>query len=459
MATSSSSLLLSGSNGTSFGQGIDVNTFVQLALRAEQAGISNLQSQQSGIDAKRSTLAQINSYLLALKSASDALKDPLGTLHSSTASSSNTGAVTASADSSATAGTHTIAVTSLATTSTYYTAAVATASTALRTGDAISISAGGVPVVSLTIDSSNNTLAQAAAAINNLSSAVRASVINDANGARLVVVSAVSGVPGSLSVSGSLFLPNGGAIAFTQAVAGLDAELTVDSVPITSSSNKVSNVISGVTLNLSAPTGSTPATITVGPDAPAITSAINRFVSTYNTAISAINAQFQVGPNGAGAGVLEADGSLRQAQQDLLGAVVYSNEGTGGKVNLRILGISVNNDGTLTTDAAALSSAISSNISGVKDFLEKASTGFAVHFSSVLSNLTDTVSGVLGLDATGLAQSSQSLSQHILDLQEALLVKRQNLIAVYAHVNTMLQLLPVLQAQLSQQLNTLPGAI
>jgi flagellar hook-associated protein 2 len=456
LATSASSLLLnnSGTNTTTgFGQGIDVNSFVQLALNADQARITNLQNQQTGIDSQRSTLAQINSYLTTLQSASDALKDPLGALGSSVATSSNEAAVTATSESNATAGTYTISVTSLATTSSYYTATVATGNTALRTGDTISISAGGVQAASVTTDSTNNTLAQVAAAINTQTSAVHASVVNDANGARLVVVSAVSGAPGNLAASGGLFLPNGNPIAFTQAVAGLNAALTVDNVPITSTSNQVPNVISGVTLNLVAPTGSTPATLTVGPDTSTITAAINQFVSAYNTAITAINGQFQVNSDGT-AGVLEADGSLREAQQTLLGAIAYSTGGNGGQINLGSLGISVNNDGTLTVDSAALSSAVSSHISYAQAFLQTASTGFAVNLSDVLRNLLDPSSGALGLDSSGLTQSSQSLSQQITDQQAALAVRQQNLVAVYAQVNTTLQLLPLLQAQLTQQLGT-----
>jgi len=45
------------------------------------------------------------------------------------------------------------------------------------------------------VDSTNNTLTKIAAAINTQTTAVRASVINDANGARLAFVSATSGTP------------------------------------------------------------------------------------------------------------------------------------------------------------------------------------------------------------------------------------------------------------------------
>jgi len=460
---SSVSNLLSGTNSangsgafTGLGQGIDVNTFVQLALGGDQANINNLQNQETGINTQSSALAQIISLLTALKSTASALNDPLGVVNSEVAVSSNLNAVTATAASTATSGTHTIAVTSLATTSSFYSDAVATSTTPLATGDTISISTGGASVATVTVDSTNNTLTKIAAAINTQTTAVRGSVINDANGARLAFVSAASGAPGNLAVTGSLHRTDTTAITFNQAVAGLNAVLTVDSVPISSTTNTVSNVINGVTLNLAGATGNTPVTLTVAPDTSSIATAINQLVSSYNTAISAINAQFKVSANGTGGGPLEADGSLREAQQTLLAAITHSVAGSGGQVNLTNLGINVNNDGTLSINSGGLSTALSSNFSGVQSFLQTASTGFAGNLNTVLSSLTDSISGVLGLDANGLTQSSRALSQQVSDLQSAMAVKQQNLIAVYARVNTTLQELPLLQSQLSQQLATVP---
>ena len=227
-------------------------------------------------------------------------------------------------------------------------------------------------------------------------------------------------------------------------------------MPISNTTNTVSNVINGVTLNLAGATGNTPVTLTVAPDTSSIATAINQLVSSYNTAINAINAQFQVGANGTGGGPLEADGSLRDAQQMLLSASTHSVAGSSGQVNLTNLGINVNNDGTLTVNSGGLSTALSSNFSGVQSFLQTASTGFAGNLNTALISLTDSISGVLGLDANGLTQTSQALSQQVLDLQSAMAVKQQNLIAVYARVNTTLQELPLLQSQLSQQLATVP---
>jgi flagellar hook-associated protein 2 len=321
-------------SSTGLGQGIDVNQFVQLALSGDQANITQLQNQQGTLNSQSKALAQITGDLTALQSAAFALNDPLGTLNAQTATSSNTNTLTATAASTATPAVHTITVSSLATTSSYYTNAVASSSTTLGTGS-FQIQVGSGAPATVTVNSTDNTLDGLAAAINNQSVGVLASVINDANGARLSLVSQTTGVAGDLTVSG-----NTTGLTFNKAVAGSNASLVVDGVPISIASNAVSGVINGVTLNLASAAPTSPVTLTVAPDTTKATAAVNQFVSAYNTTIKDINTQFQVNSDGSGGGPLEADGSLRQAQSALLGAAAYATSGNNGIVNLASIGVS-----------------------------------------------------------------------------------------------------------------------
>jgi flagellar hook-associated protein 2 len=441
MGSSVSNLLSSNNTGTGLGQGIDVSQFVTLALAGDQANITQLQKQQTALSSQTTALAQITTDLNNLQQASFALSDPLGALNGLTTTSSNSGVVTATAASSAQAGTHNVTVSALATTSSYYSNSLP-ASSVLAAGS-FSVQIGTAPAATITIDSTNNTLAGLAEAINTKGIGVQASVISDANGSRLALVSATTGLPGDLTVSS-----NTTGLTFTKAVTGSNASLVVDGVPISSTSNTVSGAINGVTSALPG----TSVAITTAPDTTQATAAVNSFVSAYNTAIKDINAQFSVLSDGSGGGPLEADGSLREAQAALLAAVSYSTAGNNGAVNLESIGVSLNNDGTLTANAATLTSALASNFSGVQAFLQATTTGFANNLSNVLTNVTDSSTGTLGLDATGISQSSQALSQQISDLQAALAVKQAALTQTYAQVNVTLQELPLLQQQLSQQL-------
>jgi flagellar hook-associated protein 2 len=449
MATSVSGILSSTTSATGLGTGIDVQQFVQLATADDTANITSLQNEQTALGSQTTALTQITTDLNNLQSAAFALSDPLGALGALTTTSSNSSVVSATAASTAEAGTHTVTVNSLATTSSYYTNAVATSSTPLSNGT-FQIQVGSSAPVSVTVDSSDNTLDGLAAAINNLGAGVQANVINDASGARLAIVSNTSGAPGDLTVSG-----NTTGLTFNKAVTGSNASLTVDGVPISSTSNIVTSAIDGVTLNLGSASAGSPVSITIAPDTTQATNAINSFVSAYNTAVNDINAQFAVASDGTGGGPLESDGSLREAQSELLSAVSFSAQGNGGAVNLASIGVNLNDDGTLSVDSSALSSALASNYSGVQAFLQNSTTGFANNLSNTITSLTDPSTGVLSLDAQGISQSSSDLGDQISDLQAALAIKQQNLTQVYAQVNDTLQELPLLQSQLSQQLATL----
>lgn len=123
-------------------------------------------------------------------------------------------------------------------------------------------------------------------------------------------------------------------------------------------------------------------------------------------------------------------------------------------VNLASIGVNLNNDGTLSVDSGALSSALASNYSGVQNFLQSTTNGFAGNVRTTLNNLIQAGNSVLGLDAQGISQSSQSLGRQISDLQAALAVKQQNLTQVYSQVNVTLQQLPLLLNEIGKQLGT-----
>ena len=299
----------------------------------------------------------------------------------------------------------------------------------------------------VTVDSTNNTLSQLASTINNQNIGVSASVIQDSNGYRLALVSTASGAPGDIAVSG-----NTTGLSFTKAVTGTNASLVVDGIPISSASNTVSNVISGVTFSLGSPSPSTPVTVNVNPDSTQATTAINNLVSAYNTVITEINTQFNVASDGSGGGPLETDNSLRDVQSQLLGALSYSIPGNSGIVNLASIGVNFNNDGTLSVDSGKLSSALSSNFSAVQNLFQNSTNGFSQNLSTVLSNINAPGTSILSLDSQSLNSTSQSLTKQISDLQAALAVQQVNLTAIYAQVNTTLQELPLLESQISQQL-------
>jgi flagellar hook-associated protein 2 len=454
-ATTTSSTGTSATTGTGLGQGINVQQFVQYAVANQQATITNLQTQEATLATQNAELSTIGSDFTTLGNAVQALNDPLGAMGAETVSSSDPGLVGATASSTASPGAHTIAISNLATTASWYTDQVASSSTQLATGDAIAVTVGGKQVASLTTDSSTNTLSAIAQAINNQTSAVHATVVTDANGARLSLVSATSGQSGDIAITGTLHdtTNNNAAVNFNQAIVGKNANLTVDGLPVSSASNTVTGVIPGVTLNLLGPTGANnPISLNVSQDTTQAASAINAFVNAYNAVTTEINNQFNVSSTGSGGGPLENDDSLRQVQSMLLSAISSSTTGNNGIVNLASMGINMNDDGTLTVDNSALSSALASNFSAVQNFFQNATSGFAQQFNNAIQTINGPTTGMMAIDTQSITTTSQQLNQQVTDLQAAMVVQEQQLTNTYSKVNTTLQELPMLENQLSQQL-------
>jgi flagellar hook-associated protein 2 len=377
-----------------------------------------------------------------------ALTNTSGAINAVTATSSNTSVLGATADATALPGTHSVVVNSLATTASYYSSAVASGTTTLAAGS-FQITVGSNAPVTVTVGSSNNTLNTLAASINAQNIGVTASVITDANGARLALVSNTSGANGNFTISN-----NSTTLSFTQAASGANGSLTVDGVPVSSTSNTVTGAIPGVTLNLAGAAPAQTVTLTLAPDASQASTAINAFVSAWNKVIGDINAQFNVSSNGTGGGPLETDNNLRNIQDQLLSAVTYAISGNNGLVNLASIGVNMNTDGTLSVDSGTLTNALSGNYAAVQNLLQGTS-GVGSFLSNALSQITDPTQGSITLDLQGLSQTSSDLGTQISTMQAQLATQTQALTQQYAQMQTTLDEMPQLQNEINAQLTGL----
>lgn len=440
----------SDSSSGGLGAGIDVSELVSASMANQTAELTIMQGQQTQVSNEQSALTSFNNDLQTLQNSVYALTDPVGEMTAITATSSDPSILSATALSGTPAGTHTVTVSNLATTSSAYSTAVASSSTPISTGT-LSIQVGSGTAVPITIDSTNNTLDGLAQAINNTANiGVTASVITDASGARLALVSNIGGQAGSLTVTGSSGVPT-----FTT-TAGQNASLTVDGIPISSASNVVSGVLSGITLNLAASNPNEAVSLTVGPDVTQQEAAVNSFVSAYNTVIGDLNTQFAVDPTTNEQGPLASDSTLSLAQSQILSSVSFAMNGNGSIQSLGDLGISMNNDGMLSVDSSTLASALQSNPSAVQTFFQGTTSGsFGANLSSIVSSIADPINGSVAQDMTGLSQTQTSLTQQISDFQDQLNTMQTQLTAEYVQVDTTLQELPLMLQQINQQLQSL----
>ncbi len=194
-----------GTVGLSFGSptsgaGFDVSATVAEIVSNLQNVEKPWQSQLSSLQSQDTVISNLGTLFSNLSNDMSQLTDFQGVLAQKTGSSSDTNVLELTAASSAaTAGTHTVAVNSLAQTASGYLAPVSDASDTLS--GSITLQVGSNKAQTITLDSSDNTLAGLASAINASGVGITASVLTDANGSRLSLVSNTSGANGNITVA------------------------------------------------------------------------------------------------------------------------------------------------------------------------------------------------------------------------------------------------------------------
>jgi flagellar hook-associated protein 2 len=424
--------------------GIDVQSAVEEALAAESGPLVQWQDQQSTLQTQTSGLNSIESDVTTLENSLQALSDPAGVLTSMTATSSDSSIVGASAAAGTAAGTHVIEVNNLATSDSWYSTDVASSTTDLAAGT-FSIQVGSSTPITVTTGSGVNTLTDVANYINDQNAGVSASVVTDANGARLALVSTSSGAANNFTVSG------GSGLTFTQATKGQDASLTVDGIPIDSASNTLSGAVNGLTLNLTGASPGIQVSVTVAPNESDVSQAVQAFVSAYNTVIGDVNTQYSVSSSNQ-EGALAGDPVISSLQSMLLGAGSYTASSSSVST-LADLGITMNKDGTLTLDDSQLNSAIQNNFSAVQNFLQgTSSNGFASTLNKQLTTLTDSVSGAFTVDLQSISAENTDLQNQINNFDTYLTSQQTYLTNEYNQADIALQELPIEEKQIDAEL-------
>lgn len=417
------------------GQGFDVTSTVNQIVGNMQAVETPWKNQLSGLQSQDTALTGIGTDLSALSTALQSLTDFQGVMAGKQGSSSDNSVLQlTSAATSAVAGSHTLVVSSLAQTSSYYTNSIASSDTL---SGSLTIQVGSGTAQTINIGSTNNTLASLANEINSGSYGVTASVLTDSSGSRLEVVSTTSGSGGNITVGGSLSdATSSTAMSFTQAQAGADAQMTVDGIPVTSSSNTVTNALPGVTFQLLSASPGTQVQVQITNDNTQVETAVSNLVTAYNKVMGDLNAQEKNSSSG-NAPPLFGNSTIATLQQDLESALNFaqpanavgttttigSTDTLSGSMAISVGGgtaqtVNVNSSNpTLqgmadAINAAGLGVTASVNTTGSQATLSlvNATTG-ASGSIAVTSSLTDTTTGQAVAYSSSQANSVTSLTQ------------------------------------------------
>jgi len=380
-----------------------ITTLIQQATTAYQAPATALQDQEKPIQTQISALGKVQGALSSLQSSLADLAS-VQTLAERSVTTSPTGAVTATATNSAAPGAYNLSNIHLAQAESLVSSGFATTSGSLGAGS-ISIKVGSGPAVTVNIASGQDNLTSIAQAINKANTGVQASVVYDGSAYHLSLTSK-TGTANAFTVSGS-----GGLAGFSyyKGVSGLtlsqkpaDASFSLNGLTVTSGSNTVNGVVSGLTLTLAA-SGS--GTVTVNQDVSALDKAANSIVTALNSVLTTIN-QYSTYNPASGAGPLLGDVGLQILRDNLLNAVTGQGGSSGASQNspytsLSTIGFNITSGGTLSLDDSKFQSAAQSNYAAVASLLGEA--GVATNSNVTVQGTGSATPGTYAIDLTSNA--------------------------------------------------------
>jgi flagellar hook-associated protein 2 len=421
------------------GSGIDTGTLVTELVQAQYADKTNSLAQQASTATSQiSAIAQLQSDITTFSSSLQSLISG-GTL-STQPTSSNSSVITASTLSGAHIGAiaEQVEVDSLATaqsaaTATSFASRSATVGTGTLTltfgtatvsnGAMSSFTAGSASPVTITIGDGNNTVDGIASAINAAKAGVTATVVTDADGSARLMIKGQTGSAQAFTLSGDTpelqqLNVGVGETATTIGTAAQNAQLKLDGVAVQRATNTVSDLITGVQLNLmSAAPGSV---INIGSTTPtdALNQAVNDFVSAYNAVMGDISTDTD-----PATGILRQDTAVNTLKNTLAQLTLTQLTPTvtpGVPSTLAEIGVGTNKDGTLSVNATQLATAIAAYPDAVEAMFTNGATASKAGLGGALSAMAISAAnptyGLAASTATYTATQSKIADQQT-DLQ------------------------------------------
>lgn len=412
----SSPITLSGFNNVDFSQ------ILTLVMAQESRPLQSLQSRQSALQSRANTFNQLTAKVSALQSAADWLATGTN-LSANAATSSDPATLTAAATDKAVPGRYEVTVGTLAR------AQVSASATVAPDADSTVVATGGTLTISGVTVSLNGavTLRGLADAINATSDPpARAAVVQSGPGSyRLVLTAKETGTAGAFTLDGNLQGSFGN--AFTTAVAATDAQVQVNGISVTSTTNTVTDAIPGVTLNLLKLSTTTPVTVEVKRDTESLKARARTFVTQYNDLMKFASDQTLAARNGSQASI-GREPLLRQLRDQLRDAVI--SEYGSGAVNppvtsLSQVGFSLSKTGTLELNEAAFDAAVAASATDVAALFAGTSGSSGV-FGGIETTLdTYTSSDGLLRGATKLLNEQTSrLTEQLTSMESRLALRR-----------------------------------
>lgn len=379
------------------GSGIDIESIITQLMEIESAPQVALQEERESLDVELSAYGSIRSAMNELGTISTTLGDGT-TFGPFVATTSDEEVMTATATGTASAEAHNIEILSLATAHRMASGPVASRDAVVDAGT-YSFTAGGESF-SFDLDA-GSTLTSLRDAINDSedNTGVVASILNVADGTRLILSARDTGVENSIAVN-----PPGTSLlsGFTEMSAAADAQLIVDGFEVSSASNTVTDVIEGITLEAAA-IGEV--ALSTARDTESLSETLGALVANYNSLAEGLDS--------LGQDTLQGDSLPRDIEsrlRSLFSEPITLDDGT--EASALELGLTFDRFGTLSIDESRMAEIQDADLERFVDAFAKSETGFAAKLSEVIDAFTE-AEGILDSREDSIASTQGRLDDRI----------------------------------------------
>jgi flagellar hook-associated protein 2 len=282
-------------------------------------------------------------------------------------------------------------------------------------------------------------------------SPVSASIFRNTSGEyQLMLTGRETGEANAFTVDTSAFAGpsgGGGAMTFAQAQAARDAQIRLNGVTATSSTNVFEGVISGLTLTALTENVENPVTITISANPDSVVNLVQKVIAAFNDTTNWIGQQ-QAAATGGGSNIGH-DPLVRGLRSQFARAITSSYDVGGSFEALAEVGFEFTRTGTLTLNESTFRQALADNRADVQT-LFRGTDGTGGAFGSLVEPIVEyTQAGGLVPNAQNrLTDQLGRLSDRIGDMEERLAVRRAALQKEYAAADAVIA-----------QLNSAKGAL
>ena len=403
------------------GAGFDTKKIVEALVNAERAPAeARIKSKIAESDAKISGLGKAVSVLNVVKDAAERLNDAKD-FNTFTVSNSQESAFSVSSTTSARAGSNSVTVSQIAQEQRSVSNAFASETDAFNESPiTVSISVGSSNPTTTDVTITDASLQGTVSAINAANLGVTAEIVDTgaASDRYRIQLIGETGAENAYTLSSS-----DGALSFSSVQSATDAQLNVNGIDFTRSSNVIDDVITGVTLSLNTVTSGA-ATLSINQDDSQTRANIVDFVTIYNEA----QRQLKELSNSSIGGELAGDSIFRSLTSSLRSLILGTSSSASGNVsNLSDMGISVSRTGELNVDDTKLDNALANNYADVVKMFsantdnQSASSTDAAGLAGDITNLiadATAADGYLESQQDTLADANTSRQEELSDLAD-----------------------------------------